>query len=172
MDYEAAAAYWEARDAQAVKMEPDTLLAEMEAFLAAHNTCALATGCGAFVRCTPVEYSYLDGKIWVLTEGGLKFLALKHNPGVCLAVFDPFSGFETLNGMQIYGTVEIAEPWSEEYLRLLAWRKLPAEDLKKLPQPLYLLRITPLRMDYLCAEFQKRGFAPRQHLTFGSPEIR
>ncbi|WP_341465120.1 hypothetical protein [Hydrogenoanaerobacterium saccharovorans] len=53
-----ASKYWESREKQSVKMECSSLLLEMEKFILAHNTCALATGFDEFVRCTPIEYSY------------------------------------------------------------------------------------------------------------------
>ena len=166
MDYELAASYWEKQDSQTVKIDQSVLLDDAEKFIMAHNTCALATGFGTFVRCTPIEYSYLDGKFWMLSEGGLKFRALACNSNVCLAIFDPYGGFAALGGMQVTGTAEIIEPWSENYLKLLAFKKLPAENLKKLPHVLYLIRVTPVRIDFLCSEFKKRGYASRQQLIF------
>jgi len=170
MDYEQAASYWEEKDSRSVKMERGALLAVMEEFIAAHNTCALATGCGTFVRCTPIEYSYLNGKFWMLSEGGLKFRALAGNSNVCLAIFDPYSGFGALGGMQVTGTAEMVEPWSGEYLQLLAFKKLSAENLKRLPHTLYLIRVTPERIDFLWSKFKKLGYDPRQQLTFGSTD--
>ena len=53
------------------KPMPDAMLAqEIEAFLQAHNTLALATGCGKWVRCTPLEYRCTDGRLYIVTEGG------------------------------------------------------------------------------------------------------
>ena len=33
----------------------------IEDYIQRGNTCALATGAGDYVRCTPIEYSYHDG---------------------------------------------------------------------------------------------------------------
>lgn len=172
MDYQKAASYWEEKEEQSVKMDRDLLLSEMEKFIIAHNTCALATGCGDFIRCTPIEYSYKDSKFWILSEGGLKFRALEGNKNVCLAIFDSFSGFNKLGGMQVTGMAEVIEPWSLEYLSLLAFRKIPAENLKKLPHTMYLIKITPVRIDFLSAELKKMGFDYRQHLLLGPVPIR
>lgn len=60
MDYQKAAAYWDETDKNAVKMERTELLKEIETFIRAHNTCALATGYGDQVRCTPIEYKHLS----------------------------------------------------------------------------------------------------------------
>ena len=166
MDYRKATSYWEEKEAHAVKMEHGALLQEMEKFILAHNTCALATGCGDFVRCTPIEYSYKDGFFWLLTEGGLKFRALEGNKNVSLAIFDGYTGFSQLGGMQIAGTAELVEPWSAEYLELFEFKKLSVENMKKLPVTLHLIKITPRCIDFLSSEFKKSGFDSRQQLCF------
>jgi len=166
MDYEKAESYWQEKDAKTVSMEQVALLAEMKKFILAHNTCALATGFGEFVRCTPIEYSFMDEKFWMLSEGGLKFHALKNNKNVCIAIYDPYDGFGKLGGMQITGTAKMIEPMSEEYLSLLAFKKIPVESLKKLPHELHLVCVTPSRVDFLWSEFKKLGYDSRQHLTF------
>ncbi len=166
MDYREAASYWEEKDAKAIRMDRDALLHEMEKFIAAHNTCALATGSGDFVRCTPIEYTYKDGCFWLISEGGLKFRALEKNKNVCLAIYDGYTSFCNLGGMQISGTAEIIEPWSAEYLEILKLKNIPAENLKKLPSVMHLIKITPRRIDFLWSGFKKLGFDSRQHITF------
>jgi hypothetical protein len=167
MDYKQAAGYWEDKDAAAKQMDRAALLAQTEKFILAHNTCALATGYGDFVRCTPIEYTYLDGCFWLLSEGGLKFSALERNKNVCLAVFDAYTGFGKLGGMQVTGTAQTVEPWSEEYLKLLEYKKIPAAALRGLPHTMYLIKITPSRIDFLNSDFKKQGFDSRQYIVFG-----
>ena len=58
-EYEAAARYWEEKDAASVKVERDVLWHMAEEYILANNTCALATGAGDYVRCTPIEYSWM-----------------------------------------------------------------------------------------------------------------
>jgi len=60
----------------------------------------------------------------------------------------------------------IIEPWSEKYFDLLALKKIPAESLKKLPHTLYLIQVTPIRIDFLCSDFKRLGFNSRQYLLF------
>ena len=164
MDYRKAASYWMEKDAQEVQMEREALLAKIEKFIIAHNTCAMATGCGDFVRCTPIEYNYKGGIFWMLSEGGQKFRALEGNKNVCLSIYDAYTGFNQLAGMQITGIAELVEPWSAEYMDLLALKKIPAEKLKKLPHTMHLIKITPTSIDFLWSEFKKMGFGSRQHL--------
>ena len=85
MDYKAAADYWIEKDKRSVKMSREELFSEIESFLKKHKVCALATGAGDFVRCTPIEYNYIDGCFYLFSEGGLKFRALEENMHVCLA---------------------------------------------------------------------------------------
>ena len=168
MDYKKAASYWMEKDARAARMERDVLLAEIEKFIMAHNTCALATGCGDYIRCTPIEYNYQDRRFWLFSEGGMKFSALEKNKNVCLAIYDGYVGFGQLSGMQISGTAELVEPWTGEYMDLLTFRKIPVENLKKLPVTMYLIKVTPIRIDFLCSEFKKLGFDSRQHLCLSN----
>lgn len=168
MDYKEAASFWIDKETKEARMDRNALLAEIEKFILAHNTCALATGCGDFVRCTPIEYNYKDGRFWMFSEGGLKFHALERNKNVCLAIYDGYTGFSQLSGMQITGTVELIEPWTDEYVDMLAFKKIPTENLKKRAVTLYLIKVTPTRIDFLCSEFNKARFDSRQHLCFSN----
>ena len=169
MDYEKAAAYWADRATapDARPMERNALRAEVERFIASHNTCALATaGADGFVRCTPLEYTWWRGAFWMLSEGGLKFRALATNDNVCLAIYDTYQGFGTLGGMQVTGTADIIEPWSPDYLALLDHKGLPADRLRALPSPMHLIKVTPTAIDFLCSSLKEQGLDSRQHLDF------
>lgn len=50
---QAAARYWDEKDAGSVKLDRARLQAMAEDYISANNTCALATGTGDYVRCTP-----------------------------------------------------------------------------------------------------------------------
>ena len=58
-EFEQAAQYWNRKEQTA--MPKEALQQAMEDYINANNTCALATGTGDYVRCTPIEYSYHDG---------------------------------------------------------------------------------------------------------------
>lgn len=161
-----AAEYWEKKDAVSKQADRKSVLEAAERFIRSHNTCALAAGCGSFVRCTPLEYSYKDGKFWIFSEGGLKFRALSQNKNVCLAIFDAYAGFGELGGMQVTGRAELPQLWSEEYTEMLEYKKIPPSAIRKLEHPMYLIKITPERIDFLSSEFKKQGFEPRQHVEF------
>lgn len=164
MDYKAAANFWIEKDKDSVKMDREELIREIETFLGKHKVCALATAAGDFVRCTPIEYNYVNGCFYMFSEGGLKFRALEKNKHVCLAIYGENTGFGNLSGLQVTGTAGIVEPWSEEYLKIVEYKKIPVEALKKLPQPMNLIRIVPEVFDFLDSYLKKRGFSSRQQL--------
>jgi hypothetical protein len=169
-EFEEAGKYWERYDLKGVKMDPDQLWAAMLEYITAHNTCALATGSGSSVRCTPIEYSYHDGAFWMFSEGGKKFTGLEKNRKVSMAVFDVYAGFGKLKGMQISGEAEFPAPFSEEYVRAAEFRKIPIEALKKLEHPMILIKIIPDRVEYLNSDFKSQGFDSRQSMELPQPQ--
>lgn len=165
-EFQEASEYWKMKDAESEKMNRLELLCMIEDYILSNNTCVLATGSGSFVRCTPIEYSYRDGSFWIFSEGGQKFVALENNHNVCLAIYDKYEGFEKLKGMQITGTAEMIEPFSEVYIKMAEYKKIPVVALKNLPHQMNLIRIVPLRIDFLNSEFKKKGYASRQFIEF------
>lgn len=163
-DYVKAIEHWKTVDAAAVKMPDEKLKAAIEEYICKNNTCALATGSGSQIRNTPIEYSYHDGAFWMFSEGGEKFIGLEKNKQVCLAIFDGYAGFGKLKGMQVQGEANIIEPFSEEYIAAAAYKKIPIEALKKLPQTMYLIKVVPERIDFLNSDLKKDGYGSRQEL--------
>ena len=173
MDHEGyvkAAKHWKAIDAASVKMPREELLAAIEAYAMANDTCALATGSGDQIRNTPIEYQYHDRAFWMFSEGGEKFVGLEKNKNVCLAVFDKYAGFAKLKGLQIQGRAEIVEPFSEEYVKAAEYRKIPIEMMKKLPEPMNLIKVVPERMDLVDSDLKKDGYGIRQEYTVKEEE--
>ena len=58
--FKKAADYWKNKKQNA--MPEEKLKKTVLEYINSNNTCALATGTGDYVRCTPIEYSYHDGK--------------------------------------------------------------------------------------------------------------
>lgn len=171
MDYKKAQNYWKAKEASSSKMDPTSLLTKMEEYIKANNTCALATGADAFIRNTPIEYSYHDGCFWMFSEGGEKFVGLEKNPNVCIAIFDKYAGFGSLKGLQIMGTAELVAPFSEAYNGHAAYKKIPLAALQKLDPPMNLISIVPVEADFLNSDFKKEGFDSRQHYIWNAPVL-
>ena len=103
--FEQTAQYWNKKEK--ITMPEEALKQAVEKYIQENNTCALATGSGDYVRCTPIEYSYHDGKFWMFSEGGEKFIGLEKNANVSLAIFDKYDGFGNLESLQIMGRAEI-----------------------------------------------------------------
>ena len=163
-DYDAAASYWIEKDKVSAHLDQETLKKKIDEFLKNHNTCALATANADMVRNTPIEYNYVDGVIYLFSEGGLKFKALKENKNVSLAIFESYEGFGNLKSIQIQGKAEMVEPFSDEYIKLLAHKKISEEWMRKMPKPLILIKVVPVSYDYLDSDLKKDGFENRQHL--------
>ena len=164
-DYDAAAAHWVEKDKASVHMEETALKERISDFIENHNTCALATASADGVRNTPIEYNYVGDSFYFFSEGGLKFKGLKENKNVGLAIFEPYGGFGQLKSLQVEGTAEMVEPFCEEYLRIMEHKKIPMEVMKKLPQPMNLIKVTPVSFDYLDSDLKKEGFGSRQHTS-------
>lgn len=73
--FERAAQHW--NNKERIAMPQEVLRQAVTAYVSANNTCALATGTGDYVRCTPIEYSFYDDKFWRFSEGGEKFIGLE-----------------------------------------------------------------------------------------------
>ena len=73
--------FWIEQQKNAKHMEKDAAWAHIEGFIQAHNTCGFATGYGDYVRCTPIEYTYMDGCFYSNTSDEFKkLLAFKGIP--------------------------------------------------------------------------------------------
>ena len=164
MDYDAAANYWVEKDKDAEKLDSKSLKSNIEGFLVTHKICTLATASADMVRNTPIEYNYVDGCFYFFSEGGLKFKNLKENKNVALAMFDDVTDLKKYWSIQVQGVASMVEPFSEEYLKLLEYKKIPVESIKKLPQPINLIKVTPKSYDVLDFRYHTCGFGSRQHL--------
>jgi hypothetical protein len=115
-----------------------------------------------FIRCMPLAYSWHDGALWIFTEGALKFKALKENKHIEAAVFETSTSFGGLKSAQIQGTAEVVELFSEAYNAEAAFRKISITTLKKLPEPMWLIKIVPDAITVLNSDFKKAGYGSRQ----------
>lgn len=159
-----AAQYW--KNKEQIALPQEKLKSVVEEYIQANNTCALATGIGDYVRCTPIEYSYHDGKFWMFSEGGEKFIGLEKNENVCLAIYDNYDGFGNLKSLQVMGKAQMIEPFSDTYNRHAEIKKIPLSALEKLESPMNLICVTPVKIEVLFSDFKKNGYSSRQTLCF------
>ena len=136
MNYEAAAEFWLEKDKDAVKIPPDELRKELDSFLKGEKVCTLAVADGDFVRCTPLTYTYREGRFYIFSEGGLKFRALAKNKNV---------GAD-----------------DESFITRADAAGMNGASLKKMG--LILIVVTARKLEYLNSELRKRGYCPRQQL--------
>lgn len=139
---------------------------QIDEFLYAHNTCTLCTGHGNEVRATPIEYIYHDSQLYFLSEGGEKFAHMLVNPAVSAAVYDPYQGFASLNGLQMTGTTELVDEQSAAYTDVLAYKGLNPGAVKRLPVKLHMLCMHISRYEFLSSIMRQDGYEARQTLEF------
>ena len=146
-------------------MPTDALKARIDDFLAAHNTLALATGCGNWVRCTPLEYLRVNGALYILTEGGLKFKGIWWNGAISAAVYDSYDGMDSLAGLQMTGKAAYIDPLSDEYRSVIEARGVQLQQLQQMPAMLHAVRLDITRYELLDGALRSEGYAARQVLS-------
>ncbi len=165
-EYSKAENYWKNHDEKSIKMERNAILNFADNYLSEHNTGALATGYQDFVRCTPIEYSWIKGSFYMLSEGGMKFKALAENKNVCITIFEPYQGFGNISSIVVSGKAEVIEIGTEAYSMVLDFKGIKESAIQKLTHPMYLIKLVPETMELLFSEFKKNGFDSRQQITF------
>lgn len=148
------------------KLDDERLSATVDEFIKTHNTCCLATCHSGNVRSTPIEYNYLNGNLYLLSEGGEKFSNLLVNENVSVSIYDSFKGINSLAGMQITGNAVIIPEKSEEYEAVIEIKGLNLESLKRLPVNLNLIKIQIERVEFLYSKFRGMGVDTKQILNY------
>ena len=144
--------------------EESLLNKNIDDFIKSHNTCALATGYGGKIRVTPIEYTYMNGFFYMLSEGGEKFANILRNPNVSLCIYNEFKGMNELGGIQITGSAELISIGSDEYISVLKTKGLNINKITSMPISLNMIKITTRKMEFLWSEFSKMGYDVRQIL--------
>lgn len=142
---------------------PDPEIKEIiEEFLTSHNTCTLSTSYKDRVRSTPIEYTYKNGFIYLISEGGEKFANLALNTNVSLAVYEDYTGMNNLAGMQITGSSYIVPNYNDEYVDIINMKGLNIDFIKKMPFNMNIIKIKIEKIEFLYSKFQKLGYETRQ----------
>lgn len=156
----------EIKDDLSPNMPSDQLKKMVEEFLSAHNTCTLSTAGGEMVRATPIEYTYKNGFIYLLSEGGEKFANILLNKRVSIAVYEDYTGMNNLAGMQISGQAKIVPPGKTEYGEILKIKGLSPDFINKLPINLNMVKITLEKVEFLYSAFQEMDNETKQIFKF------
>lgn len=147
-------------------MPQDVLTDEVDQILLSHNTCSLCTGFGNTLRATPIEYTYYNRCLYFLSEGGEKFANLYVNPLVSISIYEEYTGFQNLEGVQIEGSAKMIELFTNEYMEVLTKRGLNASKIQSLPVNLHMFKVKPERIQVLKSEFKKSGYDAKQVLNY------
>ena len=154
--------FWIDQQKTARHMDPKAALDHIQNFIKAHNTCGFATGYGDYIRCTPIEYTYMDGAFWFVSEGGSKFIGLEKNRNVSLAIFEYYGDVKDSHGLQVMGTAELYDCWSEEFKKLLAFKGIPFDVMKAAKVEVAVVRVIPSVFEMYDTDFVKQGYDVRE----------
>ena len=169
MNYEAAAKFWLKKDNDAIKMPPDDLRKELDSFLKGEKVCTLAVADGNFVRCTPLTYTYREGRFYIFSEGGLKFRALAKNKNVALEVHAEYHGPGSAKSVQVTGEALVIGADDEDFITRADAAGMNGASLKKMG--LILIVVTARKLEYLNSELRKRGYCPRQCMDLSDASL-
>ena len=156
--------FWIEQQKTAKHLAPEKVREHIEAFIKAHNTCGFATGYGDYIRCTPIEYTYMDGHFWFVSEGGSKCIGLEKNRNVSLAIFEYYGDVRDSHGLQVMGKAEFYSNTSEEFKKLLAFKGIPYDVVKAAKVEVAVVRVIPDRFEMYDTDFVKEGYDVRQIL--------
>ena len=154
--------YWKEQQKTAVHMDRDQVLAAVETFIRTHDTCGFATGSGDFIRCTPMEYIYMDGCFYFYSEGGEKFIGLETNPNVSLCIYEYHGDPKDSHGLQCQGTAEIFPPRCDLFKKVLEFKGIPYDVVKAYQVDVCLIKITPKVFEMYNTDFVAQGYDIRQ----------
>ena len=166
LDMEHFKSYWAEQQKGAKHMESEKVLKHIDGFIKSHDTCALATCTGDYVRCTPMEYIYMDGEFYLYSEGGNKFICLENNLNVSVSIYEYHGDRNDSHGLQIAGRAELYPPRCELFKKVLAFVGIPYDSLKASETDAVLIKITPEMYEMYDTDFVKQGFDVRQYYSF------
>jgi len=153
------------RDGLLNKVPIPKLSGDVESFLKQHNTCTLATSSPGRIRATPLEYIYIMGQVYILSEGGEKFANLIFNSRASVAVYEDYTDMNNLRGMQITGRATIVED-RDEYQQVIKKKGMTMEFVRSLPADLHMIRMDMEKVEFLNSDYKKQGYSARQVLKF------
>lgn len=159
------------RDDMIPTMPTNELKEAVESFLKTHNTCTLSTSYQGRVRSTPIEYTYHQEHLYLLSEGGEKFANLLLNNQVSVAVYEDYTTMNNLAGMQIAGEASLVEE-EGEYQEVISMKGLNLDMIRNLPFNMNIIKIKIKRIEFLYSGFIKMGYGVKQILKFDEGSIK
>ncbi|MPN35077.1 hypothetical protein SDC9_182571 [bioreactor metagenome] len=146
-----------------LQIEEGNLKEQIEDFLSKRSVANLSTSNSENSRSTPIEYIYKDNYIYIYSEGGIKFFNLLQNNKISLSIYDSYTNFNELKGMQISGVAYIISPKSEIYDEVLKMKNINKWTLSTL---LNVIKIKIKKVEFLNSDFKKLGYDINQIYYF------
>ena len=162
IDYKHFQNFWIEQQKTAKHMDKAEAYEHIKTFIKNHNTCGFATGYGDYIRCTPIEYTYMNEEFWFVSEGGSKFIGLEHNKNVSLAIFEYYGDVRDSHGLQVMGKAELYDHESEELKKLLAFKGIAYDVMKAAKVKVAVVRVIPYKFEMYDTDFVKAGYDVRQ----------
>lgn len=139
----------------------------IEQLLQGQAICVIATCSHDIPRASSVEFFPAGTTLYILTEGGKKVVNIGDNPRVSIAVHAPFRGWESVKGLQITGIAEIGKRGSGIFDEGTdAYRKRRGTKTANLPDFMNVIRVMPVKIEYIDAALEEKGFSMRQVLEY------
>ncbi|MFN8533080.1 MAG: pyridoxamine 5'-phosphate oxidase family protein [Dehalococcoidia bacterium] len=159
---------WLAAPSPKTELPREQLQARIEQLLATQNMCVVATIGRSGPVASPVEYYNHGTTIYFVSNPGApKLKNLERDGRISVAIFQPFVGWPSARGCQIFGTAEILRSGTAAYdegMQVYGWQKgatdlgLPLDRSPQIP----LIKLAPDRIVYTEHYLRKEGYAPRQ----------
>lgn len=167
-----AAKYWFNKDKTANVVSDERAKESIESIINSNCNGVLGTCTNNVPRCTPVDYTYYNGCIYIMTEGGYKLAGIADGNPVAFSIYNNDGTFGNLHSVQIEGKAEVFTVYEneKEYAAVLEARnsketndkfKLSVEMIKKLPHNMPLIKIKPTIATVLDSDFTKEGYFQR-----------
>ena len=166
IDYKQLQNFWKERQKTSKHMDRDKVYEHIKTFIKNHNTCGFATGYGDYVRCTPIEYNFMDEEFWFISEGGNKFIGLEKNKNVSLAIFDYYGDMNNSHGLQVMGKAILYDNKSDEFKKVLAFKNIEFDVVRAAKVNLAVVRVIPTEYEMFDTDFRKEGYDVRQFVRF------
>ena len=166
INYEHFKNFWIEQQKTAKHMDREAALAHIKEFIKNHNTCGFATGTGDYIRCTPIEYTFMNDEFWFVSEGGSKFIGLEKNKNVALAIFEYYGDVRDSHGLQVMGKAVLYDRDGEELKKLLEFKGIPYDAMKAAKVEVAVVRVIPEVYEMYDTDFVKQGYDVRQIVRF------
>lgn len=138
------------------RLSHEALKHAITAFLEENPICTIATCSNNMPRSTPVRFRSKGRTIYILAEGGMKIKNIRENPHVSVSLYGPYSGFQSVKGLQMWGKAEVLSPEDGEPYReanrivnLEERKDLKALGIENMRHNMKAIKITIERARYL-----------------------